>query len=146
MTARAPSLPMAPDVRYLWGRLSEALATRGLLEGTVQLGRQRVSRRELAEVLAFAVAMERRTAIRLADLPSVRDRQSGERIRAHLRHRARIFAGTLGLIPANRVDAAPVDAQGHDPELAELIPFDAAELEAAALKSLTTGTITNREE
>lgn len=144
MSTRAPSLPMAPDVRYLWGLLEPALAARGLLE---LYGRRRQARRELAEMLAFAVAMERRAEVRMAELAG--DRKRAERIRAHFRRQARVFAAMLGLIPVERVDAMPMDIQGHDPELAEWFGLDptvmaAAIREALARPKVATTTTTRR--
>jgi len=80
--------------------------------------------------------MERRAAARLPDLTSARDRRSAERIRARFRRQARVFAFMLGLLPRERVDATPIDARGHDPEIAEFILFDERELAVAIRSSL----------
>jgi hypothetical protein len=115
--------PLAPDVAYLWRLLEPALAARGLLEGEPEIQGGSQSRREIGQALAFAVAMERRAAARLADLKSY-DRESAEEIRTRFRGMARAMAFMLGLLPADRVDAAPVDAAGHDPEMAEWFAVD----------------------
>ena len=101
---------MAPDAALLLALLEPVLEARGLLTSN--------DAQQTARALALAVAMERRAAV-LAESASPAKRKRLERIRKGFRHGARVMASALGLLPADRVDAAPVDAHGHDPELAE---------------------------
>src|SRR5215831_12592183 len=145
-TRRTPSLPMAPDHAYVWRRLEPALASRGLLDGSVELGSgDHVERRDVAKTLALAVAMERRIGVKITDLTSSRDRRSAERIRARFRRHARVFAFMLGLIPVERVEAKPVDIRDHDPEIAEWFGCDPELLAAAARQALALPKIDNKE-
>jgi len=131
-------LPMAPDIAYLWRSLEPALNARGLLGGDLGLpDGQRAPRRDIAESLAFAVAMERRAEARLADLTSTRDRASAEAMRVRFRRMARVMAFMLGLLPAERVKVAPVDARGHDPEISEWFGLDPDAFAAATREALT---------
>ena len=130
------TLPLAVDHALLWRALEPALAARGLLDGALEVDGQRIERREVGQTLAWVVAMERRVAVRLEVPMPARVRRRAERIRERFRRQARVFLFMLGVLPVARVRARPLDAGGHDPEIAEWFGVDPVELAAATHEAL----------
>jgi hypothetical protein len=128
----------SPDVSLIVERLSQSLTRRGLgLTDEIALGGRRTTRREFVDVLALILALERRADVRRREARSERVRTAAERIRRHLRRRARLFASLAGVIPSSMTEAS-VSYDHRDPVVSEFVILDDAEgkLEAATRSAL----------